>query len=105
MNQLPGLLLDRGHHLGMAMPRCDHGDPRREIEELISIDVGNDGAPSAFRHQRIVARIRRRNHPVISLHNLACFRAGQIGDDVWQFHFLRGNLHVFLPELVLSGAR
>ena len=66
MNQFAGLLLDGGDHIGMAMAGGSHGDAGGEIEELVAVDVFDDDAASALGHQRVGARVGRRQVFVIA---------------------------------------
>ena len=75
---MPGLLLDRCHHLRMAMPCGDHRDPRREIEEFVSVGVLDHRATPRFGYQRIIARIGGRHHTVIPFDQLFRLRAGRV---------------------------
>jgi hypothetical protein len=46
VDQLGGLLLDGGNHLGMAMAGRNHGDARGKVEKLVAVHVFHaDAAP------------------------------------------------------------
>ena len=61
VNQLGGLLLNRVDHPRMAMPRGDDGDARGKIQKHVAVHVLDHRAAAALRHQRIAARVGRRN--------------------------------------------
>ena len=67
VDQLGGLLLDGGDHLGMAVAGGDHGDARGKVEKLVAVHVFDADAAAALGHQRIGARIAGRDQPVIGL--------------------------------------
>ena len=61
VDQARRLLLNRLHHPRMAVAGGDHGDAGVEIQEPVAVDVLDDRAFAALRHQRIAPRVRRRN--------------------------------------------
>ena len=75
-------MFDRRNHLRMAMAGGDHRDSGIEVEKPVAIHVFDDGALSAAHHQRIVARIGRREHLAVALHQRFGARAGQRSQDL-----------------------
>src|SRR5579863_541700 len=61
MNQFGCLFLNRRDHMGMAVTGRCNGDACREVEEFISIHVGDYDTASLLCDQRIGTGIRRRN--------------------------------------------
>ena len=61
VNQFGGLFLNGFDNARMAMPRGDDGDARGKIQEHIAVHVLDHRAAAGFRHQRIAARVGRRN--------------------------------------------
>ena len=84
VDQARGLLLDGLHHARMAMAGRDHRDSGVEIEKTIAVHILHHGAFAALRHQRIAARIGRRNGAVVALDHGARARAGHRADDLGQ---------------------
>jgi hypothetical protein len=87
MNQASGLFLNGFNHLGVAMPRRDHGDPGCEIEKAVPIGVLDDGALASFCDQGIVAGVGRRDNLLIPLNNCLCLGAGERSEDVRELAF------------------
>ena len=50
VDELRRLLLNGGHHLGMAVAGGSHGDAGGEIEELVAVDIGDDEAMTTLCH-------------------------------------------------------
>ena len=92
MNQLRRLLLDRSHDFGMAMTRRNHRNPRSEVEELVSIRIFQPNSPPALGHQRIRARIARRDQPMIGFNNSPRLRSRQRTNQFWS----KLRIHLFL---------
>ena len=67
VDQFARLLLNRSHHVRMAMSGRSHGNARGKIKKLVAIHIGHNDAASALGHQRIRPRIRRRNIFLIAL--------------------------------------
>src|SRR5262245_2224613 len=63
-----------------------HGDTRGAIEEAIAVHVFDDRARAAGHDQRIAARIRRRDEPLVALDEGRSLRAGQWRLDVRSLH-------------------
>src|SRR5439155_20376906 len=55
--QLVRLVLNGGHDLRMAVTRSRHGDPGREVEEAIAVDVFDYDSAAARDDQRVGPRI------------------------------------------------
>ena len=105
VDQVGGLLLDRGDDARVAMSGGDDGDARREIEEGVAVDIFDHGAVAAFRDQRVIARVRRREHGGVALNDFLGFRAWQLGDELRQFYFGGGlSLHGLLPGIIHASA-
>ncbi len=68
VDQTLGLIFDRRNYLRVTMAGGNHCDSSIEIEETVAIHVFNDGALSAARHQRIIARVGGREHITVALH-------------------------------------
>ena len=64
------------------MASRSHGNARREVKELVAIDIGHDHAAAALRYQRVRPRIGRRNVLVIARQNAFGIGAGQGGLDL-----------------------
>ena len=77
VNEFGRLLLNRGDNLRMAVSSRADGNPRREIEEIVTVHVFHNSAMTALGHQRIVACIRRRHEFRILLQNPLGIRPGQ----------------------------
>ena len=59
---LSGGVLHRLHHLRMRVAGAAHRDAGGEVEEAVAVDVPDFGAAAVRHHERIVARIRGRDH-------------------------------------------
>ena len=70
VNQFSGLLLNRGHHFRMAMTGSNNGDARGKIEEAVAVHVFHRSTTPALRHQRIIARVGRRENLMVLLDEL-----------------------------------
>ena len=82
MNQLRRLLLHRLHDLRVAMPRRGHCNSRREIQKLIPIDIFDTTSIAALHHQRISARITRRQITIVFGHDLLRAWAGHYSGEL-----------------------
>ncbi len=97
VNQLGGLLLNRGDHFRVAMSSRAHGNTRCEVEEGVAVHVLDDRTVPALGHQRIVACIGRRHEFRVLLHDSFGVRPGQRRHEPGCFHFqCRG--HFFLRK-------
>ena len=58
-----------------------HRDSGVEIEKTVAIHIFDDGALSLTHHQRIIARVGRREHLAVALHQrlARAVRAGKSG--------------------------
>ena len=81
-------ILDGLHHRGVAVAGAANRDARREIQEAVAVDVPDLRALAVRHHERIVARIGRRDHQRIARQQLARFGSRQIGLDV-RFFMIR----------------
>ena len=82
MDQVGGLLPDRGHDLGMAVAGRVDRDPGREVEEQVAVDVLDDEALAADRHDRIGPRQAGRGPRLIVGDVRLGLRAGELGHEV-----------------------
>src|ERR1700721_2967598 len=98
MNQLRRLLLNRSHHFGMTMARRNHRDSRSKVEELVSIRIFQANSTPALGHQRIGARIARRDQPMVGFNNSPRLRSRQRAN---QFRS-KLRIHLFLICRVLT---
>ena len=64
------------------MPGSDDGDAGGEIEKRVAVNVFDQRTAARLGHQRVIARVGRRDHGVVALDNLLRFRAGQRGNEV-----------------------
>ena len=62
VQELACLLDDRRDDVGMRVAGGGHGDARRAIEEDVAVDVLDERAFAPGDDQRVVARVRRRDH-------------------------------------------
>ena len=71
VDQFGGLFLNRGDNSRMAMPGGDDGDARGKIQEHVAVHVFDHRAAARFRHQRITARVGRRNELCVARDQLS----------------------------------
>ena len=86
VQELRGRLLHRGDDLRMRVAGRADRDAGREIEEPVAIHVPGLGAAAMRHHERIIARVRRRDDPGVALDHRAGLRPGQLGLDVRVLH-------------------
>jgi hypothetical protein len=55
MHQPAGLLADRAHQLGMAMPNRDNSDARAQVQVTLAFDVGETAAFTLAKHHGVRA--------------------------------------------------
>ena len=80
-----GLLLDGRNDLGMAMADVQHADAADPVEEMVAVEVFDDGTFGALHDDRIAAMDGARHDGLAALDDLGGFRARQSGrDDFWQ---------------------
>ena len=96
VDQFARLLLNRGHHIGMAMSGRGHGDAGGEIEEFVAVHIGDHDAAALLGHQRVGAGVGRRNVFLVARENALGIGAGQGGLDFGSCKSLGG--HWILPE-------
>ena len=77
VDQFARLLLNRSHHIGMAMSGRGHGDAGGEIEKFVAVHIGNHDAAALLGHQRVGAGVRRRNILLVARENALGIGAGQ----------------------------
>ena len=82
VDELGGLLLDRGHDLRVRVAGRGDRDAGGEVEEEVAVDVLDGQALAADRHDRVGAGQARGGPFLIERHVRAGLRAGQLGDDV-----------------------
>ena len=82
MDELRGLLLDRGHDLRVRVAGRGHRDAGREIEEEVAVDVLDRQAVAADRDDRVGAGQARGGPFLIERDVRAGLRARQLRDDV-----------------------
>ncbi len=85
MNQFRGLLLNGLDHARMAMPRRNHGDARGKIQKQIAIHVLNHRATPALGHERVAARVGRRNELRVPRDHFLCIRTRKRRQQEWEF--------------------
>ncbi len=86
VEELVGGLLDLCDHVRVAVARRADGDPGREVEEAVAVDVP-DFDPAAVRHhERVVARVRGRDDTGVALDDRARLGSRQLGADVRGLH-------------------
>ncbi len=95
VNQFGRLLLNRSDHFRMAVAGGAHGDARGKIQERVSVHIFNRRAVAALRHQRIIARVRRRDVFRVALDDALSFGSRQRHQQAGQFCF-GGSNHFFL---------
>ena len=94
--QLGGLLLDGGDDFGMAVAGGDDGDAGAEIQEDVAVDVFDERAAAASGHQRIAARVRRREVLPIEFEDANRVGTRQRSHQVRKSRFCHS--HRFLPK-------
>ena len=80
--QLGGLLLDRGHDLGVRVAGRVDRDAGGEVEEEVAVDVLDGQALAADRDDRVGARQAGRGPGLVELDVLAGLGTRQLRDDV-----------------------
>jgi hypothetical protein len=86
MQELLGGLLYYRHDLRMGVAGRTDRDAGGEVEETVAVDVPGLGAAAMRHHERIVARIRRRDHLGIARDHGLRLGAGEIGLDMVVAH-------------------
>src|SRR6185312_464601 len=81
VDEFGGLLLDGGDDFGMTVPSGCDGDAGGEIEEVVTVHVGDNDAASAFRYERIGTGVGRRNIFFVSGEHAGGVGAGKSGLD------------------------
>ena len=76
--------LDGVDHAGMAVAGGDDGDAGVQVEEAVAIDVLDDGAVAARDHERVGARVGRRENARVALDDGFRLGAGQWRDQIRQ---------------------
>ena len=74
MDQFGGLLLDGFDDARVAVTGGNDGNARGKIQKLVAVHVFHDRAAPGFGHQRIPARVRRRNE--LRVFRDDCLRVG-----------------------------
>ena len=82
VDQLGGLLLDRGHDLRVRVARGVDRDAGGEVQEEVAVDVLDRQAVAPDRHDRVGTREARRRPGLIERDVGASLRPGQLRDDV-----------------------
>ena len=82
VHELAGRLADGGDHLRMRVAGRAHRDAGAEIEEAVAVDVPHFRAAAMRHHERIVARIGRRDHRLVARNHGTRLGAGQLGLDM-----------------------
>ena len=100
VDQFARLLLNGGHHIGMAVSGRGHGDAGGEIEKFVAVHVRNHDAAALLGHQRVGAGVRRRKILLVARENALGIGAGQSGLDFGSCKSLGG--HWILRKAVVS---
>ena len=82
MDELGGLLLDRGDDLRMGVAGRVDRDPGREVEEQVAVDVLDGQALAADGHDRVGARQARRGPRLVERDVRPRLRARELRDDM-----------------------
>ncbi len=108
VDQLAGLVLDRGDDVGMAMAGRGDGDTGVEVEKEVAVDVLDRASLAPNRHDRIRSRHAGRSPLAVELEVSARSGAGQLGDEVRNsggLDELAGSLGHGAPRHVYGGPR
>src|SRR6185312_14941848 len=77
VNQLASLPLNGSNDFRMTMSSGGYGDAGRKVEELVAVNVLDDGAASAFDDQRIRTRVAGRDQALVFGNNSLCIGTGK----------------------------
>jgi len=86
VQELSGGLLHRLDDRGVRVAGGADCDAGSEVEEAVAVDVPDLGAAAMRHHERIVARVRRRNDLDVAFEDGASLGAWQFGPDVLVAH-------------------
>ena len=82
VQEFRGGILHRLDHLRVRMAGGAHRDAGHEVEEAVAVHVPHLGAAAVRHHERVVARVRGRDHLGVAGDHRQRLRAGQGGLDV-----------------------
>jgi hypothetical protein len=82
VQQLGGLALHGLDHRRVAVAGARDRDARVQVEEYVAVDVFDDRARPAARHERIGAGQRRRRDPAVALDARYRLGTGHLGDEL-----------------------
>src|SRR5205807_6300097 len=82
VNELAGLVADRGDDLRVTVPGGADGDAGGEVEEQVAVHVADDGPAPLIDDERVDAGVRRGDEGRVPVEQLAGVRAGQVGPEV-----------------------
>ncbi len=99
VEEFGGLFLDRPDDARVGMAGCDYGDAGGEVEEVVAVDIFDDGSFSALHNERITAGVGSRKHRLVAANDLLRLGPGQGSQNIGQSGSSHLRWHKQLPRI------